>query len=61
MQVPKAFKFGWEKSDKIEVPAQVQIDRSIFENLSNFQKVHKGGSFNGLHPVYWQRLHTTLP
>ena len=52
MPVPKAFEFGWKKSDKIEVPAQAQSDGPIFENLSNYQKVHKGGEFNGFHPVY---------
>ena len=51
MPVPKAFEFGWKKSDKIEVPAQAQIDGPIFENLRNSQKVHKGGKSNGFHPV----------
>ena len=51
MPVPKAFEFGWKKSDKIEVPAQAQIDGPIFENLRNFQMAHKEGKSNGFHPV----------
>ena len=51
MPDPKAFEFGWKKSNKIEVPAQAHIDGPIFENLSNSQKVHKGVKYNGFHPV----------